>query len=207
MNYKTVAQLIEFENKVKALWESGDLPFLIHLCGGNEAQLISIFDQINDGDYIFSTHRAHYHWLLAGGSEDELLSEIKRGRSMFLYSKRLKFIASAIVAGTCGIAAGVAFGIKRKGGANKVWCFCGDGAEDQGHFYEAVRWVDGMRLPCVFIIEDNDRSVDSPKRLRYGKNEMLWPECVLRYKYELTYPHAGSGCAHRIQFKPTAQSL
>lgn len=200
MNHYTKEELVDFENQVKALWEAGELPYLIHLCGGNEDQLVSFFEIVKEGDFIFSTHRAHYHYLLSGGAREELLDKIKAGKSMFLFSRKLNFLASAIVAGNCGIAAGVAYALKRKGSKQRVWCFVGDGAEDQGHFYEAVRWVHGQNLPCVFVIEDNNLSVESPKEIRYGDGFHGWPSCVWRYYYKPAYPHAGSGCAHRIEF-------
>lgn len=214
----TAQDLIEAENYVKEMWEAGDVPYLTHLCGGNEQQLIDIFKRINHGDWIFVSHRAHYHYLLTGligipsqpwEREQEawnsrvasLFAQIRAGDSMFLYDKEQNFVASAIVAGNCCIAAGVALQLKRAGSANKVWCFVGDGAEDQGHFYEAVRFVDHHRLPCTFIIEDNDQSCSTPKRLRMG--EYIWPHptSVYRYRYTPTYPHAGSGCKHHIEFK------
>ena len=111
---------------------------------------------------------------------------------MHPHEKELNFIASAIVAGTPAIATGVALALKKKKSENKVWCFVGDAAEDEGHFYEAVRYVDGWDLPCTFIIEDNDRSVETPKAERYGKSEINWPECVRRYHYKPTTLHAGT---------------
>lgn len=197
----TAQQLIAFESRVQAHWEAGDIPYLTHLCGGNEEQLIAIFRRVRPGDYIFVSHRAHYHYLLAGGTEQELMDKILRGKSMFLYSKKLNFIASAIVAGNCAIAAGVALALKREWGP-KVWCFVGDGAEDQGHFYEAVMFVHGHDLPCTFIIEDNDLSVETTKAQRRGSAvKFAWPSCVERYYYDPIYPHAGSGCKHHIVFK------
>lgn len=196
----TKEELIAFEWHVKRLWEAGELPFLLHLCGGNEDQLIEIFREVKQGDWIFSSHRSHYHYLLAGGSENVLLEKIKEGRSMFVFSKCLNFLTSSVLAGTCCIAAGVAHTLKEEGSENRVWCFLGDGAEDEGHFYEAVCFVQGMNLPCTFIIEDNDRSVDTA-RARRGRFQINWPSCVRRYHYTPTYPHAGSGCRHHIEFK------
>lgn len=195
----TAQELIETEAVIKALWEDGKLPSLIHLCGGNEEQLIGIFNRVKPGDWVLSTHRAHYHFLLAGATKEELVNAVLTGRSMFLFSKKLNFLCSSIVAGNACIAAGIAQSLKDEGSANKVWCFVGDGAEDEGHFYEAVRMVDGHDLPCTFIVEDNDRSVDSPKSVRY-KKPFSWPSCVERYEYTPTYPHAGSGCKHHIVF-------
>ena|ERR1700722_10282828 len=205
MKHATAEELISFENGIKDQWERGELPYLLHLAGGNEGPLIDIFSRIKEGDWIFGSHRSHYHYLLAGGDQLELDLKIKNGQSMFLFSKRLNFLASAILAGNCCIAAGVALAIKEEGGAGHVWCFLGDGAEDEGHFYEAVRFVQGRNLPCTFIIEDNDRSVDTSVEKRYGSRTLAamgWGHHVIRYHYTPTYPHAGSGCKFKIVFKP-----
>jgi len=193
MKNKNKKQLIAIEKKIIEKFNKGELPYLMHICGGNEDQLINIFNDIQSGDYIFSTHRAHYHYLLAGGSEKNLLNKINKGDSMFIFDKSLNFLSSSILSGTCGIASGVALSIKLKENDQKVWCFIGDGAEDEGHFYEAVKFVESNDLPCTFIIEDNDRSVDSSKKDRGSSFVIDWPKCVIRYKYSPVYPHAGTG--------------
>jgi TPP-dependent pyruvate/acetoin dehydrogenase alpha subunit len=197
MNAQT---LIQFENTVKEQWENGELPFLLHLCGGNEQKLIDIFKRFKSGDWVFSSHRSHYHYLLAGGSAERLMGLIRNGRSMFVFDKNINFLTSSVLAGTCCMAAGVAWALKEEESENQVWCFLGDGAEEQGHFYEAVCFVQAHELPCHFIIEDNDRSVDTTKEQR-KHYQMTWPDCVHRYNYTPTYPHAGSGCKHIIKFK------
>lgn len=197
----TKEELIEFETKIHDLFEEGDLPFLTHLCGGNEDQLIEVFKDVEEGDYIFSTHRTHYHYLLAGGKPDVLEDKIKDGDSMFVFDQKLKFFSSSVLAGCTGIAAGVALSFKMQNKKNKVWCFIGDGAEDEGHFYEAVSLVEGWDLPCTFIVEDNDRSVDTSKKDRRGKDHPIkWPTCVRRYHYTPTYPHAGSDSGKWLKF-------
>jgi TPP-dependent pyruvate/acetoin dehydrogenase alpha subunit len=188
----TKQDLTDFENEIIKLWEDAKIPFPVHFSGGNEDQLIQIFKNIKKGDYIFSSHRNHYHYLLIGGYPENLKKIIIRGDSMHVFDKNFNFLTSAIVAGTAAIAAGVALALKKGGVKNKVWCFVGDGAEDEGHFYEAVRFVDGHNLPCTFIIEDNNRSVETPKSERYGNSEIKWPECVKRYNYKPLYPHVGT---------------
>ena len=200
MNYTTKENLIAFTNRVIKAFNNGELPYIIHLSGGNEVQLLSIFQDIHIGDYIFSTHRSHYHYLLAGGQEDELFEKIQNGDSMFVFDKRNNFLSSSILAGTTGIAAGVALGLKLNNKTNHVWCFLGDGAEDEGHFYEAVRFVDNMDLPCTFIIEDNNKSVDSTRENRNSVKTIEWPKCVKRYHYNITVPHCGTGIKEKINF-------
>jgi len=255
MNHHTKQSLIDFESQVKQLWEDGDLRMLIHLCGGNEEQLIEIFRQVQPGDWVFSTHRNHYHALLSGIPAERLLDRIKAGGSMFVYNNISKgniehstlnleprtdcnFVCSAILAGNCSMAVGVAVAIKERCEAQNarcqaagtggtlagerprpahVWCFVGDGAEEEGHFYEAVCFAIGHTLPVTFIIEDNNRQVDTDKATRRGHEAPLLPCCcfmpglsgtlplweatLVHYKYKPTYPHAGSGSKHHIQFK------
>jgi TPP-dependent pyruvate/acetoin dehydrogenase alpha subunit len=222
MNHCTKEELVAFERRIADLWEAGELPYLIHLSGGNEDQLIEIFKEVQPGDWVFSTHRNHYHALLSGMSPARLEALIRRGQSMFVYEKHrshrageplpgceVNFLTSSVLAGTCAIAAGVALEIRRQKGRSErepqVWCFLGDGAEDEGHFYEAACFVNGHDLPCTFIIEDNDRSVDTSKKQRRGllanEGTSRLPRCLRIYNYTPTYPHAGSGCKHTILFK------
>jgi len=206
----TANDLIEFESGIKGKWEAGALPSLIHLCGGNETQLIEIFKEIKEGDWIFSTHRTHYHALMAGIDPTLLAQKISDGDSMFVYSNRHHFFCSAVLAGCCGIAAGVAWTFKNEMfqviEQPRVWCFIGDGGEEEGHFYEAAMFVESNDLPCTFIIEDNDRSVDTSRESRRGNAKGLEHlfKCVRRYHYTPTYPHAGSGCNFKIEFDKEA---
>ena len=124
---------------------------------------------------------------------------------MFVFDRAMNFYSSSIVAAAPAIAAGVAWALKRKGSTQRVWCFIGDGAEDEGHFYEAARYVDGWDLPCMFIIEDNDRNVVASKRERRGNDRFDWPNCVQRYTYMSTYPHGGTGTPGWLKFKSEAQ--
>lgn len=197
--------MIEFESGIRDLFAAGKLPFLVHLSGGNEEPLLKLFKQVKPGDWIFSGHRSHYHYLLAGGSPDKLREMIKDGDSMFVFDSGINFLSSSILAGMCGIAAGVAHELKAIGSENRVWCFLGDGAEDEGHFYEAARFVEGWELPCTFVIEDNNRSVDTDKRERHGKYSgfLAMPfACITRYHYVPSYPHGGAGLKTMITFDP-----
>lgn len=187
----TKQELIDFENKIIAHYKDCKLPFLFHLSGGNEDQLIEIFKEIKEGDYVLSNHRSHYHALLHGMPPSEVEQRILDGRSMFLFDRKRNFFTSAIIGGSPAIAAGIALALKKKNSTQKVWCFVGDGTEDNGHLFEAARYVEGFDLPCTFIVEDNNRSVCTSKEERWGKAvDPIFPKCVRRYKYDITYPHA-----------------
>lgn len=188
----TAQDLIAFESSVAREFNEGRLCHIIHLSGGNEENLIEIFKGITEDDWVFSTWRSHYHYLLKGGNSDELMRRICNGDSMHIIDKDLKFFSSSIVAGCCPIATGVALSLKRECSSGRVFCFIGDGAEAQGVFYESVRYVDAHDLPCKFIIEDNGLSVDTPTSETLPA-EFPWPACVGRYRYERKYPHCQTG--------------
>lgn len=200
-------RLVAFEERVKELFAAGELPYLIHLCGGNERQMERLFEMVRQGDWVLATHRNHYHYLAAGGDEDRLIDLIKRGKSMFVFDRKINFVTSAILGGTCGIAAGIALAIAQAAGTARVFCFLGDGAFDNGHAFEAIMFVEARRLPCLFIIEDNDRSVDTGKSQRSGPHWKFPFEnfgCVVRYSYTPTYPHGGAGLKTMVEFKKDA---
>ena len=188
----SVDELISFEDEIGDLYLANKLPFLFHLSGGNEKELISIFENIDENDYVISNHRNHYHALLHGIPPEVVKNRILNGQSMFIYDRKRNFFCSALIGGTPAIAAGIAWALKRKGSKQKVWCFVGDGTEDNGHLYEAIRYTDGWDLPCTFIIENNDRSVEASNSERWGKAaDYEWNSpSVIKYKYKITYPHA-----------------
>lgn len=202
----TRESLIAFEERVRQKWESGDLPSLMHLCGGNEGQLLDIFKSIRPQDWVFLSHRGHYGALLKGMPEDRLMEFIESDRSMFIFDKQLRIYQSAILGGTLGIATGVAKAIRDRGEYAHVWAFLGDGAEENGALHSALLYATGHDLPITFVCEDNDRQVDTSRIVRRGPN---WRQCelisprLMRYEYKPTWPHGGSGCKHQIQFKRT----
>lgn len=198
-------ELIAFEARVAKLFEEGKINTPIHLSGGNEDELNSIFEYVDKDDWVVSTHRNHYHYLLKGGSEKKLLDEILgkeegcchgKGRSMHIYDRTINFISSAIVGGSAAIAVGLALSLKKKFKGKRrpiVWCFCGDGAEDTGHFVEAVRFGAARALPLTFVVEDNDRAVESTKKERWHNYYPVKGGNVIRYSYERKFPHVGIG--------------
>ena len=190
----TKDELIQVADAIAADHDAGLLPFAVHLPGGNEDELIAIFESINDGDFVLSSHRNLYHALLHGLDPEEIRHAIRNAKSMFMFSREKNFLVSAIIGGTPAIAAGLALALKRRGDNRKVWCFVGDGTEDTGHFAEAVRYVDSHALPCVFVVEDDGFAVEASKTARWGKDESpSWPDCVQRYSYNKTRPHIRTG--------------
>ncbi|MDP3879097.1 MAG: thiamine pyrophosphate-dependent dehydrogenase E1 component subunit alpha [Dehalococcoidales bacterium] len=154
------------------LFEEGIIPFLnneikcpVHLYIGQEAVAAGVCANLQNSDYVFSTHRSHGHYIAKGGDINTLMAEMYgkasgcskgRGGSMHLASPEIGLPGSpAIVAGSIPLACGSALtSVLRKSGSISV-CFFGDGATNEGVFYESLNFAALKKLPVIFVCENN----------------------------------------------------
>ena len=169
------ASLIQFEEEIKDLFLEGKIHAPVHLSQGNEDDLIQIFSEIKAEDWVFSTHRSHYHALLKGIPREWLKREILAGHSITLNNRDYRFFSSAIVGGILPIAIGVSMAGAR------CWVFVGDMAAETGIFHECLKYAHSHNLPVKFVVEDNGHSVQTPTK------------DVWKYSYQSQFPHQGVG--------------
>lgn len=193
--------LIDFEKDIFDTYSIGKIKAPVHLTGSEdgtqEDALIKIFKKIKKNDWVFSTHRSHYHALLKSKDKKWLKGEILAKRSIQINSKKHKIFTSAIVGGNLPIALGTAFAIKRKDRKEHVWCFVGDMACEMGIFHSCWKYALCNKLPITFIIEDNGIGCYTPTDEAWGfpKGQSAWNESskIIYYKYKRKYPHYGTG--------------
>jgi len=189
----TKDELIAFETDIAQQFEAKRIAGPVHLSGGNEDELISLFRAIHEHDWIFSTYRSHYHALLHGVPKEDVRREIMAGRSMNLVFTQHHFYTSAIVGSMLSIATGTAAGLKHAGSTRRVWCFVGDMAASTGAFHEAHQYAVARDLPITFVIEDNGLSTNTPTTECWGAPQKPRGGKIFRYDYVRTWPHVGSG--------------
>jgi len=198
----TVEKLIDFETRVADSFNSGSIKAPVHLSDGNESQLIDVFQNIKESDWVFCSWRSHYQCLLKGVPEEEVFNEILAGRSIALGFPDFRGFSSAIVGGQVSIAVGAALAEKIKGTDSRVWCFLGDMTAEIGISQTSIRYALNHNLPITFVIEDNGLSVMTDTRKTWGTEllnfELIKSDQILTYKYKSKYPHAGAGV--RVQF-------
>ncbi len=183
--------LMAFEERVKEAFLAKLIRAPIHLSSETQAQpLIDLFKNVQPQDWVFSTHRSHFHALLKGVSAHWLWQEILAGRSMSLMNQEHRFFCSAIIAGALPIACGVAAGIKLRGGTEKVWTFVGDMASRSGLFHEFYSYCCGHELPVHIVVEDNKFSTNTPTETVWGRGFKIDFDY---YRYERKCPHVGVG--------------
>ena len=202
MTVWTAESLCAFEEKIAELFNKGEIRAPVHLSDGSEDALIEIFHEVKELDWVFCSWRSHYQCLLKGVNPADVESEIIAGRSIALCFPDYRVFSSAIVGGQLSIAVGTALAIKRKGSAEKVWCFLGDMTSETGMAQTSIRYAEKHQLPITFVIEDNGLSVLTDTRTVWNTNELRFEENSSKYvrsfKYKSKYPHAGAGV--RVQF-------
>lgn len=145
-----------------------------HLYTGEEAVAVGVCAALTQRDQVFGNHRSHGHFLAKGGRIEPLISEIYgkahgccggRGGSMHVIDPRNGFLGSApIVAGTISLATGAALASKIRGDRRVIISFFGDGATNEGVFYESVNFAALHHLPIIFACENNFYSTHLPIR-------------------------------------------
>jgi pyruvate dehydrogenase E1 component alpha subunit len=184
-------ELLDFEEWIAQEFAAGKIKAPIHLSGGNEKQLIKIFKDIRDQDWVLAGWRSHYHCLLKGVDPNELKTAILAGRSVSLAFPAQRVLCSGIVGGIAPIAVGLAHAIKERKSYEYVYCFLGDMTFESGIVHEAMKYAARHRLPVRWVVEDNEVSVMTPTQASWG--EHLASYDTQHYYYKLTRPHSGIG--------------
>jgi len=155
-----------------------------HLSIGQEIAGSVVGMLVNNHDYAVSSHRSHAHYLGKGGSLNQLIAELYgketgcsggRGGSMHLIDDSVGFKASSAIVGN-SIPIGVGLGLSiQLNKSNQISCiFFGDGATEEGVFYESLNFSAVRKLPVLFICENNLYSVYSPLSIRQPNNRKIF---------------------------------
>ena len=163
--YRLMKSIREFEERMRSEYQQGKLPGFIHIYRNQEAIAVGACFDMNNGDYIASTHRGHGHCIAKGCELDGTMLELAckqdgfcngKGGSMHIADMSKGMLgANAIVGGGPPIAAGAALTAKTLKNRGVSMAFIGDGASDQGTVAEALNLAVVLELPMIFMYENN----------------------------------------------------
>ncbi len=163
--YREMYLIRRVEEKIVEVYPEQEIRCPTHLSIGQEAAAVGVCQALNDSDHVYSTHRCHSHYLAKGGDLRAMMAELYgrgngcsrgKGGSMHLVDARVGMMgASAIVGGTIPLAVGSALSFQMEGKKNAGVAFFGDGASEQGVFYESMLFASLRKLPVIFACENN----------------------------------------------------
>tara|TARA_B100000427_G_scaffold218858_1_gene182887 strand:- start:1362 stop:2435 length:1074 start_codon:yes stop_codon:yes gene_type:complete len=153
------------EEKIADAVVNNDIKCPCHLGIGQEAVAVGIASQIRSSDRVFGAHRSHTHFLSLGGSVYHLFAEVLgkitgcskgMGGSMHLIDKTIGFHGSVpIVGATVPIATGAALAALKDNNGDVAVSYFGDGAIEEGAVQESFNLAAVMKLPIIFVCENN----------------------------------------------------
>ena len=176
--YKKVYLIRKAEEKIQEHYMEDEMKTPMHMSMGEEAIVAGVCQALNAEDQIFGTYRSHGIYLAKTGETDRFFAELygketgmAKGKagSMHLSAPDSNLLGtSAVVATTIPVAVGASFVNKLKNNEKLVVVFFGDGALDEGAFWESLNFACLKELPIIFVCEDNGLAIHSPASDRQG---------------------------------------
>lgn len=150
---------------INALLSNKEIPVPVHLALGHEAIAISVAETMSASDLILLNHRNLHYQLALGATLTELVDEYKlrisglsqgmQGSMNLTVPKNKNIYTSNILGNNLGVALGVAQSLKMQNPGSVAWVVTGDGAIEEGSFYETLLCSSSWRLPLVIVVENN----------------------------------------------------
>ncbi len=176
--YQTMYLIRTAEAKIRRHYAEDEMKTPMHMSMGEEAIAAGVCRALKKEDQLFATYRSHAPYLAKTRNIEDFFAEMYgkdtallkgKGGSMHMCAPQSGFMGtSAIVSSIIPVALGAAFVNKQKGNGRLVTVFFGDGATDEGAFWESLNVACLMKLPVLFVCEDNGLAVHTPGCQRQG---------------------------------------
>jgi pyruvate dehydrogenase E1 component alpha subunit len=188
--YEQMVLIRVFEERAEEQYTRARIGGYLHLQIGEEATVVGAVAATTEEDYLLSSYRDHGVALARGSDPDAVMAELfgketgvahGRGGSMHLLDPARHFLGGwGIVGGQLPIAVGVAMALDYEQRPGGVLCMLGDGATNIGTFHESLNLAAVLRLPVLFLIENNQYGMGSAVGLVSAEPELYKRACAYR---------------------------
>lgn len=162
---QAMLRIRKVEQKLAVMRRDGSIGGPVHLGVGQEAVAVGVSAHLRKSDRVFGAHRSHSHLLALGSSIRGLFAEVLgkdtglsrgMGGSMHLWDQPNGFFGSVpIVSGTVPLAVGAGLAAKLRRETDVAVAYFGDGAVEEGSVHESLNLASVMKLPVIFVVENN----------------------------------------------------
>ena len=163
--YRDMVLIRRFEERAGQLYGMGLIGGFCHLYIGQEAVVVGMQMCLKPGDQVITSYRDHGHMLATGMEARGVMAELTgratgyskgKGGSMHMFSVEKGFFGGhGIVGAQVSLGAGLAFSNWYRQTDNVSLTYFGEGASNQGQVYESFNMAALLKLPVIFIIENN----------------------------------------------------
>lgn len=184
--YERLYLIRRVEEEIARVYPTDKITSPIHLSIGQELASVAVCSALEPEDKVFGSYRSHALYLAKGGDLKAFVAELfgkvtgcarGKGGSMHMVEPEAGLLGtSAIVGSLIPVATGFAFAQKLKGSPIVTACFFGDGATEEGAFFESMNFAAVKKLPILYVCENNDFAIHTPIAQRqstsiYGRAE------------------------------------
>lgn len=180
--YRSFYRIRRVEEETARIYPTDKIKSPVHLSIGQEAVAVGVCEALRPDDVVFGTYRGHALYLAKGGDLNRMMAELYgkvtgctrgKGGSMHLTDPDHGVMGtSAVVATTIPHAAGYAYAARLQGRDTVVASFFGDGAVDEGVFFETLAFAGLKRLPVIFVCENNLYAIHSHHLDRHPRDDL-----------------------------------
>lgn len=163
--YRDMLLIRRFEEKAGQLYGMGLIGGFCHLYIGQEAVVTGVQSVQEEQDTVVTAYRDHGHMLACGMDAKGVMAELTgriggysrgKGGSMHMFSRDKKFYGGhGIVGASSSIGTGLAFAHQYNEDDGVAVVYMGDGASNQGQFFESMNMAKLWKLPALYVIENN----------------------------------------------------
>ena len=167
--YKEMVRIRRFEERTLRVYQQGKIGGFLHLYIGQESIATAVASLMGDNDHVITAYRDHGIALAVGMSMNECMAELQgkftgcskgKGGSMHYFAPDKNYWGGhGIVAGQTPLGLGLAYALKYQEKKGCAVCMLGEGAVNQGVFHESLNLASLMRIPVVYLIENNGYSM------------------------------------------------
>ena len=176
--YRTLLLVRRAEENIRDAYGTNEMKTPVHLGIGGEAIAVGVCHAVPPGTKAFGTYRNHALYLAHTGETDRFFGELYgkvtgagkgKAGSMHLAAPAQGLMAtSAVVGTTIPLAVGAALAHQYRNEPHLAVAFFGDGAVEEGAFWESLNFACLRRLRILLVCEDNGLAIHAPADQRQG---------------------------------------
>ena len=174
--FETMALMRAVEDRMVSMYRAGDLLGSLYTGHWHEAIAVGTASALRQDDFLAPLHRDLGAHLWRGMDPAQIMASFMGkatsptgGRDGTLHYGRLDlnvYNPPSHIPDNYPVATGAAFAFQYRSEDRVALAYCGDGSTSEGDFHEAVNIAAVMKLPCIFIVENNQYAYSTPLRLQ-----------------------------------------
>jgi len=174
--YEVMVLTRAVEDRMVAMYKGGDLLGSLYTGHWHEAISVGAASTLRADDYMAPIHRDLGAHLWRGMEPWQVMASFMGkatsptgGRDGTLHYGRLDlgiYNLPSHIPANFPVATGMAFASKYRGQDRVCLAFCGDGSTSRADFHEALTMASVLKLPNVFVIENNQFAYSTPLRMQ-----------------------------------------